>query len=367
MLWRLLARMDRAEWNPAVISLTGEGPLAGRIRALGVPVETIGMPRGIPCPAALWRLMKRVRHHRPRIIQTWMYHADLLGGIAARCMGGPPVIWGVHHSNLDPRANKRSTLWTMKACALLAPRLARRIVCCSGAALESHAAAGYPRGIMQVIPNGFDTDALRPDAAARAGVRAELALPGGAALVGWVGRFHAQKDPENFIRAAGLLKRKNPGVVFVLCGRGMAADNAELAGWVRAAGLGDSCRLLGERPDAPRLLAAFDVLVNSSRGEAFPLTLGEAMACGTPCVVTDVGDCAAVVGDVGRVVPPENPEALADALDAFLRLPAADRAAFALKARERIIGHFSIQRTAEAYAAVYREALGMEKPQWNSR
>ncbi len=270
MLYRLLSALDRERFSPAVISLREEGPLAEKIRALGIPVKALGMRPGFANPLAQARLAGWLRAAQPALVQTWMYHADLLGGLAARWVG-LPVIWGLHNNVLDRRSTKRFTFWTVKACAWFSPWLPAKIISCSAAAAESHARLGYRREKMVVIPNGFDLQAFRPDAAARASVRAELGLPDDAPLIGLVARYDPIKDHHNFVEAAAYLRQRFPEVHFLLCGEGVTWQNAELGGWIRQKGLSSSFHLLGRREDAPSLTAALDIATNSSIGESFPM------------------------------------------------------------------------------------------------
>ncbi len=356
MLYRLLSALDRERFSPAVISLREEGPLAEKIRALGIPVKALGMRPGFANPLAQARLAGWLRAAQPALVQTWMYHADLLGGLAARWVG-LPVIWGLHNNVLDRRSTKRSTFWTVKACAWLSPWLPAKIISCSAAAAESHARLGYRREKMVVIPNGFDLQAFRPDAAARASVRAELGLPDDAPLIGLVARYDPIKDHHNFVEAAAYLRQRFPEVHFLLCGEGVTWQNAELGGWIRQKGLSSSFHLLGRREDAPRLTAALDIATNSSIGESFSNAIGEAMACGVPCVVTDVGDSAYIVGETGKVVPVGDSQALARAWQELLENTPQARQQLGQAARQRIEQHFSLPVVAGEYEAVYRSVL----------
>jgi glycosyltransferase involved in cell wall biosynthesis len=355
MLYKLLFMMNREDFDPRVVSLTDIGPVGEKIYALGVPVQGVGMRRGILDPAKLWSLARQFKAERNHVVQTWMYHADLLGGLAAHWGGGIPVIWGIRHSNLDPEVNKRTTIWTAKICARLSHRLPTRIVCCSETSRRVHIALGYAEDKMVVIPNGFDTNVFMPNPEARFSVREELGIPQEALLIGLVGRFDSQKDHHNFIKAAARLIIDYPHVFFLLCGDGISWDNALLAGWIKEAGLQQHFYLLGRREDIPQLTAALDIASLSSCFEAFPNVIGEAMSCGVPCVVTDVGDSALIVGETGLVVPPRDPEALAQAWKKLIRIGDDERRKLGEAARRRILDNFSLPEIAACYEALYRE------------
>jgi len=358
-LANLLAHTDRSEFEPHVLSLGDDRPVGERIRSLDVPVESLGMRPGRITPGDFARLVKVLRRLRPDLVQTWMYHADLLGALAARLAGNPPVVWGIHLTVHDIRGLKRGTQAVIRLNARLSRWLPAAIVCCAESARATHAAIGYDPAKMTVIPNGFDLGRFRPDPAARTALRAELGLPPDCPLVGMGARYHPQKDHANFVRAAASLRESMPGVHFVLWGQGVDPQNAALTGEIVAAGLDDAFHLLGLRQDAPLLAAALDVATLSSAwGEAFPLVVGEAMACGVPCAVTQVGDAAEMVADTGRSVPPRDPSALAAAWRELLALPAAERLALGEQARGRVESLYDIRQTAARYARLHRDIMG---------
>jgi glycosyltransferase involved in cell wall biosynthesis len=358
MLAKLLSRMRGGDMENAVISLTDGGPLARQIADLGVPVTSLNMARGGLSPASFFRLVAALRQHKPDLIQAWMYHANLLTGLAARLVGRPALIWNIRQSDLDPRMSKRSTITVAKLGGRLSRWLPDKIVCCAETARRVHETMGYAPERMLVIPNGFDLDLFHPDPEDRVSLRRELGLDEKTVLVGLAARFDPQKDHRGFLSAAGMLRAAWPDVHYVLCGDGIDTRNDQLTGWIAAQGLANVCHLLGPRADMPHIMAGCDVMVSASAfGEGFPNVLGEAMAAGTPCVTTDVGDSRAIVGDVGRAVPPRDPVALAAAIADILRLSEADRHALGLAARARIAEHYAIDVIAARYDALYRETL----------
>lgn len=361
MLYRLLPPLQARGFSSEVISLIAIGPMGPKIESLGVPVGTLGMRRGIPNPLAVLRLAARLRRTRPDVVQTWMYHANLVGGFAARLAGGIPTAWSIHHTTFEAGLTKPRTMLTARMGAWCSRSLPARIVCCSQATYDVHAREGYDAGRMMVIPNGFDTSKFAPDAEARKAVRRELGISDTAPLIGLIARFDPQKNHAGFMAAAALLHARIPDAHFLLCGDGVTWDNPALRGPVESAGLRPFFRLLGRRDDVPRLMAALDVATSSSTyGEAFPLIVGEAMACGVPCVVTDVGDSAALVGDTGVTVAPGDPNALAQGWLHLLRDTAPDaRLRQGQAARARVQSLYGLDQIAERYANLYR---GMVEP-----
>ena len=358
MLYKLLTYLDRERFSCNVISLTSDGSMGDKIRGLNVPVQILGMRPGFPDPRAIFRLAGWLRQTPPDLVQTWMYHADLVGGLAARLAGRTPVIWGIRNSNLDMIYSKRSTRWTVRTCAFLSRWLPQSIVSCSETARRIHIGLGYYSDKLVVIPNGFDLDLFHPDLSARNALRKELGVSPGAPVIGLVGRFDPQKDHQNFIQAAITLSARLSDAHFFLCGEGITRENPLLAGWISSSGLEQKFHLLGQRDDIPRVTAALDIACSASAyGEAFSNVLGEAMACEVPCVVTDVGDSAYIVADTGRVVPPRDPQALANAMLDLLTLSDEQRHKLGAAARRRVEENFEIHAVAQRYESLYRQVV----------
>lgn len=354
MLLKLLERLDK-RFSPHVISLSDVGAIGLRIQALGVPVEGLGMRRGVLHPRLFFRLVGRLKSLKPDVVQTWMYHADLLGGLAGRMARVSVVVWGIRCSNLERDKTKLSTLAVVGLCAKLSAWVPDRILSCSEAARRPHVDRGYASNKWAVIPNGFDLTLFHSDPTSRASVRAELKIKDNAPLVGFIGRYDPFKNHAGFLKAARTLHEALPDVHFLLVGKDVDCENRELVYMVEAVGLQHRTHLLGLRNDVPRLMAALDVFASSSYGEAFPNVLGEAMASGVPCVVTDVGDSAYIVGDTGRVVSAGDMIGLAAALETVLSLPLSERVALGQRARARVSERFEIGTVVRQYEKLYDE------------
>jgi glycosyltransferase involved in cell wall biosynthesis len=359
MLLKLLQQLDRSRFSPTVISLIGLGEVGPRIQALGIAVYSLGMARGAaPNPLFIVRLVRLLRQLEPDVVHTWMYHADLLGGLAARLAGCRKVIWCIRNSTLSKTGSPPSTAWVVKTCALLSRFIPAEIISCSLQARDIHVKIGYAASKLQVIPNGFDLNRFVPDSSARNSLRTELSLAPDAFLVGLIARFDPQKDHFGFVKAAALVNEERPDVHFILAGTGVDSSNTALSAAIADKGLQDNIHLLGRRDDVPRLMAALDVLAStSSFGEGFPNVLGEAMSCCVPCVVTDVGDSAEIVGDSGRVVPPRDMAGVARELLLLLRLPPDIKTALGMQARERVATNYEIGRVVRLYEAFYEQLI----------
>lgn len=355
-LHKLLTRCDRACFDPVVVSLTDLGPIGDRIKSLGIPVLPLGIDGPVSVACGVARLVYRLRAIGPDLVQTWMYHADLLGGLAAFIANKIPVVWGIRQSNLDPKLNKRTTIWVAKLCASLSRRLPAAVIACSRKAREAHLEFGYADPI-EVIPNGFDLQLFRPDPGARSRMRVTLGISSETLLIGLAARFDPQKDHKTFVQAAARVARRHSDAQFLLCGDGATRENKDLSAWLRDTGVAERFHLLGRRVDMPAINAALDISVSSSVGEGFSNAIGEAMSCAVPCVVTDVGDSAEIVGQTGRIVAPRDSVALADAIVALIELGAEGRRHLGAMARCRVAGLYEIGQVTRRYEEKYLEII----------
>lgn len=358
MLFKLLVASNK-DIEHIVISLTGSGEMGKRIEQRGVPVIDLGMHSIVSGVSGFFRLVREIKKRSPDVIQTWMYHADLIGGMAAKLAGFRKIIWNIRNSDLDPEKTKLHTRLTVRACAFLSRWIPEKIICNSNRSAQIHQQAGYEKGKIVIIPNGFDLKLFLSDQTRRKDVRRESGIDENIFLIGLIARFDPQKNHKGFIDAATLLKKKVSHVHFLLCGHQVDNNNDQLIQWICSAGLVDAFHLLGPRQDIHRITAALDVATSSSSyGEAFPNVIGEAMACGVPCVVTDVGDSAWIVGDTGLVVAPDDPAALAVAWERLLLKSDDERQELGKLARKRIEENFSIETIARQYTNLYQEVAG---------
>jgi glycosyltransferase involved in cell wall biosynthesis len=344
-------------FDPVVVSVQGAGPVARQLEEIGVPIEAVGLRTPASVPAALARLAGVARRHQPDLIQGWMYHGNAAAlVIRALGRGRPPVLWNIRQSIDALGEEKRATAFLIRRGVPLSRRTVG-IIYNSHHSAQQHEALGYAADRRHIIANGFETDRFAPSPALRAQVRTELGIGDDAPLVGLLARYHPMKDHATFLAAAARLAAVRPDVRFVLAGHGVDFGNPELSRCIDELALRDHVFLLGERADTPALHAALDIATSSSRSEGFPNVLGEAMACGVPCVATDVGDSRWVVGDCGLMVPPREPAALAAAWRTLLERSAQERRRLGKAGRTRIREHFSIDRVAAAYAALYESTV----------
>lgn len=356
MLYRLITSDDQNTHQ--VIALMDQGVYGGRLISAGIPVYALNMPRGRVTLKGVIELYQLVRSIKPNVVQSWMYHADLIGGLVARLAGAKIVIWGIR-GPFDKQRTALQTRITIRLCAFFSKWVPVSIISNSEHATEVHVEAGYSSDKLVKIPNGYPLNQFRPNETARDELLHELNLKHDVVLIGMVARFDPYKDHENLFRALLAITHKVGQVVCLLVGPGMSMMNQPLALLVKKYGVQDIVKLIGPRFDVPRIMAALDVHVLSSAAESFPNVLAEAMACGTPCLTTDVGDAALIVGDTGWVVPHSDSAALAGAI-----LEALDEMKNSIKwnrrreaGRKRVIENYSLERMIVSYTRVWSDAI----------
>ena len=358
MLCRVLEQMDRSRFRASVICLGPRGPMADRMEASGFALTILNLGGPATFPGGLLRLVKHLRAQRPAVVQTWLYHADFLGGLASVFAGRPPVMWSIHHTSHAAGGVKRSTRAIMWMLARMSGWLPARILCCAHASAAEHARHGYCARKMEVIPNGADIDAFAPDAVAAAAARNEFGIPQDALVAGTAGRFHPLKDYPNFFAAVLEMQAQRPEMHFIACGAGVTAENPEIAPWLARSSRPERIHLPGMRSDIAKIYPAMDVYLLSSESEGWPLGLSEAMACGVPAAATDVGDARDILGNAGVIVPVKNPQALAAGALQILALPPEERQALRREARDSITGRFSLEGIVRRYESAWAELSG---------
>jgi glycosyltransferase involved in cell wall biosynthesis len=337
----------------SVVSLGGLGELGAAIEKVGVPVRPLQVRSPRHLPSAVVALAREIRARDADIVQTWLYHGDFVGTIANVLAGRRTLVWNIRCSDIDLDIDNKTTALIRRMLARASP-LPNLVIANSHAGLEAHRALGYRPRSELIIPNGFDGTVFRPDPEARARIRAELCVGPKQPLIGMAARVAPMKDHDGFLQAARELTRDREDVVFALAGAGTEPGSA-LAARASALGLTNHVRMLGKRADMAQVFAAIDVAtLSSAHGEGFPNVLGEAMSCGIPCVATDVGDAAIIVRDTGIIVPPQSPQALAQAWRNMIELDVNERCALGLAARTHILKYYEITSVARQYAQAYR-------------
>lgn len=339
----------------SVISLSDDGKYGTLLRKAGIDVAVLQMDSSVPSLIKLAQLVCMIRKARPNVVQTWMYHADLMGGLAARLAGNNAVVWGNHNSIVSRDSTKLATRLIVKLNAYLSHWIPRKIVSCSEKGAAVHAELGYATDRAVVVNNGYDLSVFRPDATNGSRVRKEFSVPSDSPFFGCVARDDPFKDHSTLLAGFAMVAQALPEAWLVLVGSGMTPENEHITAQLKQDRIDHRVILAGRRNDVPAIMNAIDVHVLSSTAEAFPNVLSEAMACGTPCAVTNVGDCAIIVGETGEVCEPQNPNALSRAmLDIFGR--AREEPNLSRACRARVTDHFSLNKMIAGYTDVWSSA-----------
>ncbi|WP_085901999.1 glycosyltransferase [Kiloniella majae] len=330
----------------SVISMTGSGVLGERINVLGVPLYNLGMSRGFPDPRAALKLYRLLKQLQPDVLVTWLYHADLLGLAVGRVAGVPAICWNIRCSQMDMSRYSMLAKVMPKMLARLSP-LPDACIVNSWAGRAFHERLGYTPKRWEFIPNGFELDKFCPNPQAGRAFRQEIGVAANKLLIGLPARVDPQKDHDTFIAAASIIAKARADIDFVLIGSGTSKQDTDFIRKFQGAGIEKRSHFLGPRTDMDKIYSALDlVTLSSSFGEGFPNILGEAMSTGVPCVATDVGDSALIIGETGRTVAPGDVEGLAAA---WLDVLGSDMDDLKIKARVHINDYYSIEKIVLQY------------------
>lgn len=337
-----------------VVSLTTLGVIGKELQDAGIKVYTLNMRSMFHVVSTFVKLCNIIKSYQPEVVHTWMYHSDLIGGIAARVLGIKKVIWCVRSTDIH-KGGSKVTLLVRKVCALISKFVPALIICAADLSRKVHEQVGYEPSKMHVIPNGFDPKTFNPQNFNTEVFRATLNINPSDIVVTSIGRYSPVKDHLTFIRAAGILAASHQQVRFVMIGRGVDSNNKMLNQAIDETQWREKFILLGERHDIPACLNASDIFCLHSLTEGFPNVLGEAMVSGKACVTTDVGDAAYLLDDDKYVVVPGNAEMLASTLSKLVEQDAETRDNTGSRLKQRILDNFTLHAISQAYLTVYKK------------
>lgn len=324
----------------------GDGALEPEAVMAGIPVTHLEKKSRWDFLGLLWRFTRLVRANKPSVVYSFLSTPNILAGMLKLIIPRVRVVWGVRSSHVDYSRYDALFRYADRVERVMSS-LPDLIICNSQAGMTHVVDKGFPAGKTTIISNGIDTDKFNTDMAARRQVRAEWGIDDKEFLIGLVGRLDPMKDHTTFIKSAGLLAREVKDVRFVCVGGGDPDRMRELVQMTRASEIEDRLIWAGHRSDMPSVYSALDLLCLSSSGEGFPNVIGEAMACGVPCVATDVGDAALIIGRHGVIVKPDDQVALVDGLRDMIQR-GRDKLIDRQAVRHRIVQHFGIQKMHES-------------------
>ena len=343
------------EMQVEVISLAGSGYLANRLQSKGILVHQLDLRANLSLFKQCFKLFRLVRDIKPDLVHTWMYHSNLLGGIIAKLAGIKKIIWSVHAFNLERGMLKPSTRALIKFLALVSYFIPNKIICCSQKSLEIHQHLLYKKTKLVFIPNGVDPSLFSYSKLGREDIRKELDIDDNKILVGCIGRFDVQKNQLGFLKTISYIQTLGMEYHFVFVGRGNDHHNKEIQQIMNASKIGKNITLLGERDDISNILSALDIFVMPSKGEAFPVSLCEAMACEIPCIATNVGDVQFILGDISQTIDLNKFEMFSQAIIEVGSMAPKLRKKLGEKLKKRVLDNFSIDIVAKSHIELYEE------------
>jgi glycosyltransferase involved in cell wall biosynthesis len=358
MLCKYLENKNSEGTKHVVLSLMKPGPKAAGIKALGIPVYTLGMKRWFPGPVEALRLVRLVNIIRPDVLHGWMYHGNLAASFAHFASAfNVPLVWNVRHSLADPKRESWRTRILLKVSAAISRRPSA-IIYNSAAAAIQHRDAGYAPEKAVVLPNGFDFDLFRPNGEARKRLNLEYGIDPGAILVGKIARLHPMKDHAMLVEAVALARAQGHDLHLLMMGEGLAKPPDDLQQQIDRLLPANRITLIGGRSDVADLLPGLDILALSSAwGEGFPNVIGESLACQVPVVATDVGDSAAIVADSGIIALPGDTEAFSNALVEMAALGPAGRRSLGFAGRNRAKANYGLAEVSARYDKLHNDLV----------
>jgi len=295
---------------------------------------------------------------KPDIIHTWMYHSNIIAGFAAKIVSRCKIIWSVHASKLDSGFTKRSTKIAIKLSSVMSFFIPHKIIFCSNSSYYLHQIIGFDKSKMVVVPNGVDLNLFKKSNSNKLELINKINNKDNTIFIGMAARYDPMKGYDIFIKAAKILCIKNPRVYFLLCGSNVTNSNHELVKMIIDNNLVSKIYLLGYISDMPKFYNSIDILtVASSYGEAFPMSICEAMACETPVVSSDLGDCPYIINDSNMIFPINSAETLSKRWQKIIRYDKERRNKIGKKNRERIMSLFEIKNIEKTYEKNYLEVL----------
>jgi glycosyltransferase involved in cell wall biosynthesis len=350
----LAKNLDRTIFDVAVVCTYNGGVFAQELRDSGVPYIPLAKRGRWDLPRFLERFVRVLRSLKPDIVHSYLPIQNLLALVVRPVMPAARVVWGVRGSNTGSASDWLSR--PVERLQVLFSSLPDLTIFNSNAGREDHLSSGFMASRTLVIPNGIDTKRFVPDRASGLRLRALWHVPDDALLIGVASRLVPMKDHSTFLRAAASFAHLKPDVRYVCVGAGPEHYSRNLRAESYRLGLADKVAWLGSLDDMSCVYNAFDICCSSSRdGEGTSNSIAEAMACGVPCVVTDVGDSSQIVGDTGIVVPPRNHEALAAGW-AQMHARMAENPRLRETVRQRVNSQFSlsalVHNTSEAFLSI---------------
>ncbi|MDF1757026.1 MAG: glycosyltransferase [Legionellaceae bacterium] len=350
-LFRLI-RASRDNYQIYVIVLGNQGYYSQKIAEMNIPIYYLDIQKS-PIKAYL-KLLSHMKKIKPDVVQTWLYHSDLIGGMAAKFCRVKKIIWGIRCEGVGLKKNTRLIKYI---CARFSKLIPSAIITNSEKSIQNHIQAGYEAETIRLIHNGFDSKEIFPEKKKSRRYLHRHNLPDNAIVIGSLARFHKNKDYFNLIKAIKLVEDTNPHVYFILCGDGCHNKNEKLSQMLERLHNPERVILIDGVDDPVCYLNSIDIFIQPSKTEGFSNSLAEAMLCGLPCIATDVGETRNICGDAGLTTPSQNHQQLALACLTMLNKTEQERKTIGVLARQRIASNYSIEQYQNKIQAIYEEQI----------
>lgn len=299
--------------NHVVISITNRGKYYYLLRKLGVKVYCFNFK--FYSFYKFLNLIKLIKFTKPDILQTWLITGDFLGGIAGKLAGVENIIWNIHFSKLKSDTTKIRNIMIIKLLSKLSYIIPKSIIVVSKDGIKNCKRLGYCKKKLIFIPNGYELSVFKNIKRYQLLFKKKFKIKKNTPIIGSVSRYDPIKDHTTLLNALSILRVNHVNFFCVLAGMNLNNNNMILTNQLRELNLYNNVRLLGSKKNIPKFMNGIDLHVLSSKSEAFPNVIVEAMACETPCIATNVGDCSFIIGKTGWIVPPQNPNDLAKAIN----------------------------------------------------
>jgi glycosyltransferase involved in cell wall biosynthesis len=353
----ILAQITSAlkdEFEIEVISLTGDGFVASKIKSYGIAVHVLDLKKIYLFPVYIYKFFSIVSKFNPNIIQGWMYHGNVFAYLARRfCSKKAKLFLGIRRSLERISIHNFSTSCCVFFNAFIS-KTADKVIYNSYAGKEQHEEYGFCKKKSIVIHNGINTELFCKSRLNHDALCAELQIDSKSILIGMIGNFRVVKDHKTFIRAAGMLLSTNNNVHYVMVGSGVDKNNAYLKNLINKHSILEKhFHLLGPRKDIAYITSALDIANNCSLSEGFSNSIAESLSCGVPCVVTDVGESRRIIGDKRFIVPVGAHEQFVDAWKKILKMSQRRRMEYGVLLRKKIITLYSLDKMIYTYRDVF--------------
>ena len=340
-----------------VISLKDKGKYGSLFEKNGIKVFYFNFSFNLFALFKFYKLIKIITNINPDIVQTWMYHANFIGGCAAYLSNSRNIFWSVHHTSLKKNLNKKTTLIIARLNSILSYIIPKKIIYCAESAKNAHIKFGFCKNKFIVIPNGIDFLKFKKSNYQRFKYRKEIGVSKHENLFGTVARFDPNKDHISLLKSINLLRNTGLQFKYLLVGENIDYKNKILVKLIEKYNLKDIVLLLGKENRISFVMNALDLHVLSSKSEAFPLVVLEAIACDTLCISTNVGDISKIIKNKNFIIDPNNHEYLCEAIVKFNKLDYQKKKEIKKRTYKIIKNNFSINKMSKTYNKLYSKYL----------